>query len=127
MRRLSTFCPYVSVSNDGDKNANAECNVAVCYLPKWFPGAGFLRYAAEANIVRQTMTDDLFDYAWQSKVAAPYHTHYLNILIPARQQNDTENLSLMSQLLEKFGDTIETDDKLKNTIKACGGVMYAGA
>ena len=48
-------------------------------------------------------------------------------LTPAPQKNGTEELSLMSQLLDKFGDAIETDEKLKNTIKACGSIMYAGA
>ena len=33
---------------------------------------------------------------------------------------------MMSQLFEKYGDTIESDKSLELSLKECSGVMYAG-
>ena len=32
----------------------------------------------------------------------------------------------MAQMFQKFGEEVETDNELKETFKAVGGVMYAG-
>ena len=41
---------------------------AVCYLPKWFPFAGFLRFAEKAKAYRNKFVEDQYDYSWKSKV-----------------------------------------------------------
>lgn len=98
----------------------------VKYLPVWFPGANFRRFAMDGKLVIQEARIMPFDYTKNSRVCPFLFVlkEWLELLIV--QAAGTATPSFVSSLLDEYEKENYTDPEIVEDIKNVAGNIYSG-